>query len=603
MTEIIRDKRVYVGGLTHLVSADDIRGRFKPFGRVQSVEFPGTNYIDGRGFSYVNLQITDSQWRRCMSLYTGSKWKGGKLKVEEAKLDYMARLQQERDESKRDQEESAKVDERAPEERLLERKKRMYASPSTDGISVEDLSLVTDKNFKRYEGWSKGRYGRPVLKYMVVRPCGRKLRYDPVRYKNSFERLTSEASPVEHIQWEYDGKAAAEDFEQAKKLPQDVVDMLKSSLKRYMEPSEEEEEEHNQKKLRKQQSLFEMEESSDEEGYNVVPPMDEAYNGELMGDSAQLGVPNPEVEKRLADGVFDSDSEDDVETTQRSTKPHATEDNDLATDSERIALERERNRTSAILSQLLGSIDQESPQDGGNSSNSQDKKQKQSKQSENTKSNKPSKDSDSDDSSGDDSTSGSGSGSNDDGSSSGDGDGNQSESTSSSDSDSDSDSDSEDESDGEMEVDDDRTSKNELKDIFGKNNDNSGGLFGSSSSGFKFTEALGLEEDEAPANVQNAQEMAPTITGHESSTVATGPSGRNLNANRLPPFFPDVDSPMFRKPEPTFMRQKTEEELEAEWEKARPEMTKEYKAQARSAARKAQKMRDRRAPGARSGGA
>ncbi|ORX69473.1 hypothetical protein DL89DRAFT_223984, partial [Linderina pennispora] len=86
-------KRIYVGGFTMPVTEADITGRFKPFGQVSSVELPKT--ADGqatRGFSYVNLSIKPSQWRRCLSIYTGAKWKGGKLRVEEAKEDYMAKL-------------------------------------------------------------------------------------------------------------------------------------------------------------------------------------------------------------------------------------------------------------------------------------------------------------------------------------------------------------------------------------------------------------------------------------------------------------------------------------------------------------------------------
>ncbi|KAI9503790.1 hypothetical protein BX070DRAFT_181300, partial [Coemansia spiralis] len=86
-------KRVYLGGFSQAVSEDDIKSRFKPFGEVHSVEIPQpANGAATRGFAYITLAITPPQWHRCISTYSGAKWKGGKLRVEEAKEGYMARL-------------------------------------------------------------------------------------------------------------------------------------------------------------------------------------------------------------------------------------------------------------------------------------------------------------------------------------------------------------------------------------------------------------------------------------------------------------------------------------------------------------------------------
>ncbi|KAJ1908751.1 hypothetical protein LPJ71_003800, partial [Coemansia sp. S17] len=80
MSEETLEMRVYIGGLTQTVTDADVCGRFKPFGEVRSVELPLTATGEGcRGFGYVNMKITAAQWRRCVSLYTGAKWKGGKL--------------------------------------------------------------------------------------------------------------------------------------------------------------------------------------------------------------------------------------------------------------------------------------------------------------------------------------------------------------------------------------------------------------------------------------------------------------------------------------------------------------------------------------------
>ncbi|KAJ1795909.1 hypothetical protein LPJ59_004073 [Coemansia sp. RSA 2399] len=121
----------------------------------------------------------------------------------------------------------------------------------------------------------------------------------------------------------------------------------------------------------------------------------------------------------------------------------------------------------------------------------------------------------------------------------------------------------------------------------------SSGMFGASSSGFRFTEILGLEADEPSARLVIAD-------GHETASAPvtggvqlTGPPERNLNANRLPAFFPDVDSPTFMRPEPVFQRQKNIEELEKDLEDVREELSKDYKAQHRSAVKRSQKMRQK----------
>ncbi|KAJ1948980.1 hypothetical protein FBU59_001347 [Linderina macrospora] len=137
--------------------------------------------------------------------------------------------------------------------------------------------------------------------------------------------------------------------------------------------------------------------------------------------------------------------------------------------------------------------------------------------------------------------------------------------------------------------------KSELKSLFGgETTSTGGGLFGSSSGGgFKFTEALGLEEDEPSAIGKTIDEQAPVTGG----ATLDGPAIRNLNANRLPMFFADIDAPAFKQPEPVFQRQQTEDELNEQLDQQRADLTKEYKSQHRSVVKKSQKLRQRRAKG------
>ncbi|KAJ2029661.1 hypothetical protein IWW57_001578 [Coemansia sp. S610] len=632
MSEETLEMRVYIGGLTQTVTDVDVCSRFKPFGEVRSVELPPTATGEGcRGFGYVNMKITAAQWRRCVSLYTGAKWKGGKLRIEEAKEDYTARLQREWAEA---QEPPAIIDDK--DERLALRKKKMYASATSDGLEVEDMALVTDKNISRYPGWTKGRYGRPVLKYSVIRPSGKALNYDPAKYKSAFEKLAPiagvEPKSSKDLQWEYDADAAAGDFEAARQMPQSALSAIEKMRDMGAKRQRlEDEAQRVQKKLRVQSGSDEAESAQapmssagslggivEFETENVddstidaaleLAPFEDAEDIALLA-SSRNAVAVPELQAKLASGAFDSDSESENEKPAKSKSVVAAkiEEHVSAFDEEAAALARERERMSAIVLQLLAQEPASFKSDfAGSAPVDGSDKQKTSQKSRDSKpsgnkgkgSGKADSGSSSSDGSGSDSSSGDSSGSSGDGSDQGSDKGSTdkaSDDDSSSDSDEESENEAESDSDedGAMDVDD--SSKPAPSSLFGGDQQQPIGnsLFGGPSRGFKFTEALGLEADEPSAMINDDEEDSAPVTG---GSRLTGPAERNLNANRLPAFFPDVDSPMFRRPEPVFQRQKAEEELEADLERTAKEMTKEYKAQLRSTVRKVQKLSDRKAP-------
>ncbi|KAJ2345741.1 hypothetical protein GGH92_003920 [Coemansia sp. RSA 2673] len=638
MSEETLEMRVYIGGLTQAVTDADVCGRFKPFGEVRSVELPLTATGEGcRGFGYVNMKITAAQWRRCVSLYTGAKWKGGKLRIEEAKEDYMAKLQREKVEAMEPPTVIADKD-----ERLAMRKKKMYASATSDGLEVEDMTLVTEKNISRYPGWIKGRYGRPVLKYSVIRPSGKALNYDPAKYKSAFERLAPvdgvEPKGSADLQWEYDSEAAAGDFEAARQMPQSALNVLEKMREQGAKRQRlEDEAQRVQKKLRVQSGAeeaeprptarapvsgvgsfggvveFEMDNVDDStiDAALELAPFEDPEDIALLA-SSRNAVAVPELQAKLASGAFDSDSESDSDKPASSTARNGSAaaaarfgEQLSEFDEEAAALARERERMSAIVLQLLAQepssfeadYTSSAPVDGSEkqkaSQKSRDSKPSGSKGKGSGKADNSS--SSSSDDSGSDSSSGESNGGSDDGSDQGSGKGSGDKaSDDSSDSESDSDDDSESDDNDAMDVDD--SNKPALTSLFGGGQQQQavtgGGLFGGPSGGFKFTEALGLEADEPSAMIKDDdEEDSAPVTG---GSRLTGPAERNLNANRLPAFFPDVDSPMFRRPEPVFQRQKTEEELEADLERTSKEMTKEYKAQLRSTVRKVQKLSDKR---------
>ncbi|KAJ2451821.1 hypothetical protein EV183_003349 [Coemansia sp. RSA 2336] len=647
MAEAVVYKRVYIGGFAHAVTEDEVRGRFKPFGQVQEVDIPQTsNGSETRGFGYVSISITPANWQRCMKVYAGAKWKGGEMRIEEAKEDYMTRLRREWEEAKN-----------TPAE---PRKKRKGERP--DGVLAEDMSLVTVMNIGRYKGWSKNRYGRPVLKHTIIKPNGKPLVHDPSKHKYAVERIFASAEPksLNELQWEYNPTLAQSDFETARKLSSSTIAQIKKIDERQTKKRRIENEDEQAHEILLQQSKetdrdaeiedggFESDSSGSEildvDAEEILAQQNLNYEPAPFEGADEIAsliskVPaklDPELQAKLESGVFDSSSEDEADTepspaavnnASRATKPHGRlmsfEDELLAKERKRateIALQfldddstepagvldfadqanstksRPQDGISSKLTQSESTSDSSSDSSSSDSSSSDSSSDSCSSSETDSTSN-----SDSDDSSGMNTSSGSGSDSSSDEDSSDDSDDESSSDSDSSSDESDSDSDDEDSSESEaggngsdaMEI--DEKPPNSTSSLFeSASKDNSGGgLFSGSENGnFKFTQALGLEADE-PAAVQEMEtdDHLRPVTG--GSRIAQ-PAERNLNANRLPMFFADVDSPMFRKPEAVFQRQKTEEELEEELENTRQDKTREYKSLQRSALRKSRKLYENR---------
>ncbi|KAJ4842345.1 hypothetical protein Tsubulata_013758, partial [Turnera subulata] len=88
--------RIFVGGLGEKVSGDDLGKIFGSLGWVESLDIIRTK---GRSFAYINfLPASDKSLSKLFSTYNGCIWKGGRLRLEKAKEDYVARLRREWDE-------------------------------------------------------------------------------------------------------------------------------------------------------------------------------------------------------------------------------------------------------------------------------------------------------------------------------------------------------------------------------------------------------------------------------------------------------------------------------------------------------------------------
>ncbi|KAK6320785.1 hypothetical protein J4Q44_G00077610 [Coregonus suidteri] len=92
-------KRLYIGGLSHTITHKDLKDRFGKFGDVQDVELRTRRDDEGvpyKTFGYINLEITDADFKKCMTVLNKSKWKGGTIQIEQARESFLQKLAQER---------------------------------------------------------------------------------------------------------------------------------------------------------------------------------------------------------------------------------------------------------------------------------------------------------------------------------------------------------------------------------------------------------------------------------------------------------------------------------------------------------------------------
>lgn len=178
-------RRVFLGGLPTNITAEEVKNRFTPFGTPLSIEVVKNDGGEGRGFAYVDLQCTLDQWKRCKSTYHGKTWKEGKrLRLEEAKDDYKARL----------------TEEQSRPEKAKKRKKSKRSG------HTKDMSLVTEETVERRKGWKRGRFGRPMAIMHLRKMDGEMITVDPSAFKESLQKLFGNVrpKPIRDLTWHYE---------------------------------------------------------------------------------------------------------------------------------------------------------------------------------------------------------------------------------------------------------------------------------------------------------------------------------------------------------------------------------------------------------------
>ena len=95
--------RLFVGGIENTITEEELKQRFEPFGKVTSVHRVAKKDetgLVGKVFAYIDIDISDVNLKKCISVYNKAKWKGCQLKIQPAREDFLARLQKEREATK-----------------------------------------------------------------------------------------------------------------------------------------------------------------------------------------------------------------------------------------------------------------------------------------------------------------------------------------------------------------------------------------------------------------------------------------------------------------------------------------------------------------------
>ncbi|XP_056129903.1 nucleolar protein 8 [Lampris incognitus] len=195
-------KRLYVGGLSHTVTQKDLRDRFGKFGEVQDVEVRTRRDDQGvpyKTFGYINMNISDVDFHRCMTVLNKSKWKGGTLQIEAAKDSFLHRLAQERQ----------ALSEEGCQGPVLDPKDKVLASLRSAGVENFHMkSAVPGTEVPGHKAWVVSKFGRvlPVLNLKCQSGTrSRTMKYDPSKYSHNIKRLelpnSDQPVPVCKLTW------------------------------------------------------------------------------------------------------------------------------------------------------------------------------------------------------------------------------------------------------------------------------------------------------------------------------------------------------------------------------------------------------------------
>ncbi|XP_063071143.1 nucleolar protein 8 [Engraulis encrasicolus] len=197
-------KRLYIGGLTHNISEKDLKDRFGKFGEVSDVELITRNDDHGnpiKTFGYININISDADFHKCMTVLNKSKWKGGTLQIEAAKESFLHKLAVERQQAA----EKTHTKSVSHKEKIIDTLKQ---------AGVENFHMkaaVPGTEIPGHTDWVVSKFGR-VLPVLNLKCESKKkvIKYDPSKHCHNIKKLdtgtdTTEFTPVSKLTWEISG--------------------------------------------------------------------------------------------------------------------------------------------------------------------------------------------------------------------------------------------------------------------------------------------------------------------------------------------------------------------------------------------------------------
>ncbi|XP_074529826.1 nucleolar protein 8 isoform X2 [Halichoeres trimaculatus] len=200
-------RRLYVGGLSHTVTQKDLKDRFGKFGDVGDVEVRTRRDDEGvpyKTFGYINIEISDADLKKCMTVLNKSKWKGGTLQIETAKESFLHRLAEERQEAEEQRQQPREAE---------DKRQKMLVSLSKAGVENFTMkAAVPGTEIPGHKDWVVSKFGRvlPVLQLRCQKGSkARTQKYDPSKYSHNIRRLDKTAedpcTPVTQLTWEIQG--------------------------------------------------------------------------------------------------------------------------------------------------------------------------------------------------------------------------------------------------------------------------------------------------------------------------------------------------------------------------------------------------------------
>ncbi|XP_014023857.2 nucleolar protein 8 isoform X1 [Salmo salar] len=198
-------KRLYIGGLSHTITQKDLKDRFGKFGDVQDVELRTRSDDEGvpyKTFGYINLEITDADFKKCMTVLNKSKWKGGTIQIEQARETFLQKLAQERHEA------AEKI--QSPG---VNHKVKLVESMKEAGVENFHMkAAVPGTEIPGHKDWVVSKFGR-VLPVLNLKCQGRNkfIKYDPSKHSHNIKKLESSSSevpeptPVSQLTWQISG--------------------------------------------------------------------------------------------------------------------------------------------------------------------------------------------------------------------------------------------------------------------------------------------------------------------------------------------------------------------------------------------------------------